>query len=83
MCARDWLLQEITQENEHMEAEFRLAGQEDGGSWYRLEIHLVAMEQSRPKTIIIAIRNISSEKQKELEHREEEKKAKQDRKSVV
>ena len=77
MCARDWLLQEITQENEHMEAEFRLAGQEDGGSWYRLEIHLVAMEQSRPKTIIIAIRNISSEKQKELEHREEEKKAKQ------
>ena len=32
MCARDWLLQEITQENEHMEAEFRLAGQEDGGS---------------------------------------------------
>lgn len=77
MCARDWLLQEITQENEHMEAEFRLAGQEDGGSWYRLEIHLVATEQSRPKTIIIAIRNISSEKQKELEHREEEKKAKQ------
>ena len=77
MCARDWLLQEITQENEHMEAEFRLAGQEDGGSWYRLEIYLVAMEQSRPKTIIIAIRNISSEKQKELEHREEEKKAKQ------
>lgn len=77
MCARDWLLQEITQENEHMEAEFRLAGQEDGGSWYRLEIHLVAMEQSRPKTIIIAIRNISSEKQKELEHREEEKKARQ------
>ena len=77
MCARDWLLQEITQENEHMEAEFRLAGQEDGGSWYRLEIPLVAMVQSRPKTIIIAIRNISSEKQKELEHREEEKKAKQ------
>ena len=77
MCARDWLLQEITQENEHMESEFRLAGQEDGGSWYRLEIYLVAMEQSRPKTIIIAIRNISSEKQKELEHREEEKKAKQ------
>ena len=77
MCARGWLLQEITQENEHMEAEFRLAGQEDGGSWYRLEIHLVAMEQSRPKTIIIAIRNISAEKQKELEHREEEKKAKQ------
>lgn len=77
MCARDWLLQEITQENEHMEAEFRLAGQEDGESWYRLEIHLVATEQSRPKTIIIAIRNISSEKQKELEHREEEKKAKQ------
>ena len=77
MCARDWLLQEITQENEHMEAEFRLAGQEDGVSWYRLEIHLVAMEQSSPKTIIIAIRNISSEKQKELEHREEEKKAKQ------
>ena len=60
-----------------MEAEFRLAGPEDGASWYRLEIHLVAMEQNRPKTIIIAIRNISSEKQKELEHREEEKKAKQ------
>lgn len=77
MCARGWLLQEITQENEHMEAEFRLAGQEDGVSWYRLEIHLVAMEQSGPKTIIIAIRNISAEKQKELEHREEEKKAKQ------
>ncbi|MCD8170556.1 MAG: ATP-binding protein, partial [Clostridiales bacterium] len=77
MCARDWLLREINQENEHMEAEFRLAGPEDGASWYRLEIHLVAMEQNRPKTIIIAIRNISSEKQKELEHREEEKKAKQ------
>ena len=35
------------------------------------------MEGGRPKTVILAFRNISSEKQKELEHREEERKAKQ------
>lgn len=78
MCDRQWLLQSITQENEHMEAEFRLNGHEAGASaWLRLEIHLVAMEDQKPKTIIIAFRNISAEKQKELEHREEESKAKQ------
>ena len=78
MCDKDWLMQMITQKNEHMEAEFRMAaGASESPMWLRLEIHLVAMEGGRPKTVILAFRNISSEKQKELEHREEERKAKQ------
>lgn len=78
MCDKDWLMQMITQKNEHMEAEFRMAaGASESPMWLRLEIHLVAMEGGKPKTVILAFRNISSEKQKELEHREEERKAKQ------
>lgn len=78
LCDREWLLQAITPENEHMEAELRLKSPEnEAPMWLRQEIHLVAMEDDRPKTIIIAFRNISGEKKKELEHREEENKAKQ------
>lgn len=77
MCDRDWLLKSINQENEHMETEFRLSRQSGKASlWLRQEIHLVAMEHESPKTIIIAFRNISTEKQKELERREEERMAK-------
>ena len=70
----DWLLKAVTPEHEHMEVEFRLGG---GSAWLRQEIHLAAMEGTGPKAIIIAFRNISSEKKAELEHRAEEKKAKQ------
>lgn len=72
---RGWLLGAVTPLHEHMEVEFRLNG--GGAQWLRQEIHLAAMEGTGPKAIIIAFRNISSEKKAELEHRAEEKKAKQ------
>ena len=52
------------------EVEFR---HKKSALWMRMEIHLTA---GKEKTAIIALRNISAEKQKELEYNEEEKKAK-------
>lgn len=74
ICDRDWLLGELADRNGHTEVEYR---REKSGFWLRLEAHLVAAEAGRAKTAIIALRNISSEKQKELEYYQEEKKAKQ------
>ena len=73
ICSRERLLGELTGKKEHLEVEFR---HRDSVLWLRMEIHLTAAEKGRPKTIIIAFRNISEEKQKELEYYEEEKKAK-------
>lgn len=73
ICDKDEILERLSGEDEHTEVEFR---HKNHVMWLRLEVHLVAMEEGKPKTIIIAIRNISQEKQRELEYREEEKKAK-------
>lgn len=73
ICDREGILKGLAGENEHTEVEFR---HKNNLLWLRLEVHLVARENGCPKTIIIAIRNISQEKQRELEYREEEKKAK-------
>lgn len=73
ICSRERLLGELTGKKEHLEVEFR---HRDSILWLRMEIHLTAADNGRPKTIIIAFRNISEEKQKELEYYEEEKKAK-------
>lgn len=73
ICSRERLLRELAGKNEHLEVEFR---HKHSVLWLRMEIHLVSAENDRPKTVIIAFRNISEEKQKELEYYEEEKKAK-------
>ena len=56
-----------------MEVEFRNRQSE---LWLRMEVHLRKAENEKPETAIIAFRNISAEKQKELEYYEEEKRAK-------
>lgn len=56
-----------------MEVEFRNRQSE---LWLRMEVHLRKAENEKPDTAIIAFRNISAEKQKELEYYEEEKRAK-------
>lgn len=73
ICSRDWLLGKLTGENEHIEVEFR---QNRSAVWLRMELHLVALKGGKPQTVILALRNISAEKQRELEYYKEEKKAK-------
>lgn len=73
ICSLDWLLGELSGGNEHIEVEFRHCR---SPLWLRMEVHMAAAEEGRPKTAIIALRNISAEKQRELEYYEEEKKAK-------
>lgn len=72
-CHKDGILEKLTGKNGHIEVEFR---HRNPGLWLRMEVHLVAAKQGRPETVIIAFRNISGEKQRELEHFEDEKKAK-------
>ena len=57
ICEREWLLGELAGGNEHIEVEFR-----HGFSplWLRLEVHMVASKEGRPRTAIIALRNISA-----------------------
>ena len=73
ICRRENLLRELKTENRHMEVEFRNRQSE---LWLRMEVHLRKAENEKPDTAIIAFRNISAEKQKELEYYEEEKRAK-------
>lgn len=72
-CRKENLLRELKSENRHMEVEFRNRQSE---LWLRMEVHLRKAENEKPNTAIIAFRNISAEKQKELEYYEEEKRAK-------
>lgn len=73
ICDRSWLLRELTEQKEHIEVEFR---HKTPALWLRMEIHLASGREKDSKTAILAFRNISAEKQKELEHYEEEKRAK-------
>lgn len=73
ICDRDWLMGELAAGNEHIEVEFRHC---QSPLWLRLEVHMVGAAEGRPRTAIIALRNISAEKQRELEYYDEEKKAK-------
>ncbi len=73
ICDRGRLLRELTGKNEHIEVEFRNS---QPSLWLRMEAHPVASNGGSPKTVIIAFRNISAEKQRELEYYEEEKRAK-------
>lgn len=70
ICARERLLGGQNCETELTEVEFR---HKKSALWLRMEIHLTAGQE---RNAIIALRNISAEKQKELEYYEEEKKAK-------
>lgn len=71
ICAREHLLCGQHSESEPAEVEFR---HKRSALWLRMEIHLTGRTE---RNAIIALRNISAEKQKELEYYEEEKKAKQ------
>lgn len=73
LCDRMWLIKELAGKNEHMEVEFR---QHQLSMWLRMEIHLVASGDHESRKVIFAFRNISAEKQKELDYYEEEKRAK-------
>lgn len=78
VCDRDRLLRQFSQIDDHREVEFHRSQPGDASlSWLRLEIHPIASESSEAKTTIVTLRNVSSEKQQELERRLEEKKAKQ------
>ena len=73
ICSREWLLQELKGKKGHIEVEFR---HRQPSMWLRMEVHQVAAVDGQSRTIIVAFRNISEEKQKELEYYEEEKRAK-------
>lgn len=73
VCRKEELLRELNADNRHIEVEFR---QRQSELWLRMEVHLREANEGRPDTAIIAFRNISVEKQKELEYYEEEKRAK-------
>lgn len=73
ICSRTSLMEELARISEHIEVEFR---HQQPDLWLRMEAHLIAVTEDKSKTAILAFRNISSEKQRELKYREEEKKAK-------
>ncbi|WP_455619501.1 ATP-binding protein [Eisenbergiella sp.] len=73
ICDREWLLKELAGTNDYIEVEYR---HKKTALWLRMEIHLVAAADGRRETVIMAFRNISAEKQRELEYFEEEKRAK-------
>lgn len=72
-CDRESIFRSLAGHSGHLEVEFR---HRKSVCWFRMEVHLTAAGKSGTDTAIFAFRNISSEKQKELEHYEEEKKAK-------
>lgn len=78
VCDRNRLLQWFPLISGHAEVEFR-RNTSDGqpSSWLRLEIHPVSIRNAEARTAILTLRNVSDEKRKELERREEEKAAKQ------
>lgn len=73
LCDRESIFRSLDGHSGHLEVEFR---HRKSACWFRMEVHLTAAGKSGMDTAIFAFRNISSEKQKELEHYEEEKKAK-------
>lgn len=73
ICSREWLQKEMAGKNDYIEVEYRHRKE---ALWLRMEIHMVASADNRRENVIIAFRNISVEKQRELEYFEEEKRAK-------
>ena len=74
LCSREQIERVLSEQNVHIETEFR---HYRSAEWLRLENHQVAVKDGKPRTIILAIRDINKEKQRELEYYEEEKRAKQ------
>lgn len=73
ICDRDGIYRKLAGRSGHLEVEFR---HKKSACWFRMEVHLTAAGSSAEENAIFAFRNISAEKQKELEYYEEEKKAK-------
>ena len=44
--------------------------------WLRLEVHLISMENQKPKNVVMTFRNVTEERKQELQRRQEEKNAK-------
>lgn len=73
VCGRDALLSGV---GGHREVEFRRGDPEGRGTWLRLEIHPVSVENADQKIAILTLRNVSQEKQQALERQAEEAAAK-------
>ncbi|WP_343208421.1 ATP-binding protein [Anaerolentibacter hominis] len=77
VCTGEFLIQSLPLISGHVEVEFRLNDKGRAPSpWLRLEVHPVSADNADIKTVILTLRNVSMEKQKELERLEEEKAAK-------
>ena len=78
VCDRSRLLQQFSQISGHTEIEFRQHVSDDSRApWIRLEIHPVTIDGADMKTAIVTLRNVSDEKQRELERQAEDRAAKQ------
>lgn len=78
LCDREQLLKRLSQPGGYTEAEFhRTASNTLEAAWMRLEIHPVSGEDGRAVSAIVTLRNVSLEKQRELERQAEEAAAKQ------
>ena len=78
LCDRERLLIQLCEKGGEMQMDFRQDRYDcDNPSWLRLEIHPIHVEGPDIRTVIITLRNVSEEKRRELEYREEERAAKQ------
>lgn len=75
VCNRERLIRDFSHIRDLAQVEFHPIG--SATSWLRLELHPVSMDDAQVKTAIVTLRNISGEKQQELERLDEEKAAKQ------
>lgn len=77
ICDRGGLLERFSHTSSHVEVEFRQSIRDVSTAlWLRLEIHPVSVEKAEARTAIVTLRNVSSEKQIELERQAEERAAK-------
>lgn len=67
----------LTRMGARAEIEFRHQSSCEASIWLRLEIQLVTMKGDQPQNAVFTFRNVTQERQQELEHRMEEQKAKQ------
>lgn len=77
LCDRSRLLKEFSQSGSHITVEFCQNLSDPANTlWLRLEIHPISPGHEDIKTAIFTFRNVSAEKQKELEQQAEEAAAK-------
>ncbi len=67
----------LTRVGARAEIEYRHQSSPETSIWLRLEIQLITMKGAQPQNAVFTFRNVTQERQQELEHRLEEQKAKQ------